>query len=209
MTWLLWIYLGVYLLAVWATAVREVNTGLWVYLLQTALVALLYGRQGLLTHDIGVWVSLFGLVSIRGLWIPWFIHRRLPPLLQSERDIAYRITPTFLVLFSLALGLLSIFLMNSRVGQRGLPYGTALATLLTGLALMSFAHHAGKQMLGMLIAENGVDLALATTLWRVSATADYTVFVEVALAVILFVVLMLKLHQSEGVRLDHYHSLRG
>ncbi|RIV19198.1 hypothetical protein D2Q93_13080 [Alicyclobacillaceae bacterium I2511] len=207
--WILWVYLGVYLLAVWSMAARELDTGLWTYLIQTALVAVLYAHQGLVTHNLGIWISFLGLVSIRGLWIPWFIHKRLPPPMRLERDLAYRITPTFLVLFSLALGGLSFLLIASRIGPQGLPYGAALATLLTGLALMSLAHHAGKQMLGMLIAENGADLALATTLWRISVNADYSIFVEVALAVMLFVVLTLKLSQTNGVRLDHYHTLRG
>ncbi|MCL6625280.1 hypothetical protein [Alicyclobacillus shizuokensis] len=204
-----WFYLPVFLLALWIGVARELRNCQIGYLMQTALIAALYAIQAVQNGDPGMWIAFGGLVVIRGVLIPLFIYSRLSRETLLARDIGFVTSPTFLLIAFFCLGAVAAGFATAWHGVLAVRFGLALATLLVGLAGVALTHQAGHQLFGLLSADNGVDLAVAAVLSRIPVAADYLIFIDVALAAILFVVMMHRLTQAGSLRLQHYRGLRG
>lgn len=206
---LLWFYVLVLLLAMWNGIARELRNALIGYLVQTLLIAALYVNQAVHFDDSQMWVALAGLITIRVLFIPWMLLKKLPYATAHGRHNGYVVTPAYMVIIFTGIALLSLGVTEAAGGPLSAPFGAALATLVIGLVSVALSHDAGKQVMGLLTADNGTDLAIVTVLQRVSVFGDYVVFVDIALAVVLLVVLVLKFRQAGSLTMSDYHELKG
>ena len=200
----------VLLLGIWIAVARETRVAVHGYLFQTSVVALLYFFGALETKDLMVWVDLFGLVILRIGVIPWLLYR----LLQGDLYTARRTEEVLASSYSLALYavLAAIGLgvgKNLQSGTMGIDFGIALSVLLIGLATVAIAHHAPKQVIGILSVDNGIDLAVVLTLTRFTVVTEYAVFVDVALAVLCLSLMVLRLSTYGQPHTHHFNELRG
>lgn len=205
----IWLYVGVLLLAMWNGVAREMKNAIAGYLIQTLLVATLYASQAIRFHNTSMWVSLVGLLLIRGALIPGILIWKLPGSTLQVRQSGYVITPTYMILTFVSIALLALGTTEAAGGSLSAPFGAALATLMIGLVSVALSHDADKQVMGFLTADNGTDLAVVTVIQRVSVFGDYVVFLDIALAVIILVVLILKLRQTGSLSINDYHELKG
>ncbi|MCL6452587.1 MAG: hypothetical protein K6T78_03045 [Alicyclobacillus sp.] len=208
---MLWTWLGllVFLLALFIGVARELRTCQLGYLLQTACIVVLYGAKALHTGDADMWAAFAGLVVIRGGLIPIIIRWKLPPVLMDARENRFVAAPTFLLMAFCVLGAVSAGVATVWAGRFAVPFGFALGTLLAALAGVALTHQAGQQMFGLLSAENGIDLAVAAILSRIPVGVDDLIFVDIALATMLSVVLLVRLKASGSTRLHDLRELRG
>lgn len=206
MTIWVWITLLVFLFTLWVAVARELQNALLSYLLQTGLVAVLYGMDATRSHDTGMWIAFAGLLVIRGGIVPSLVWARLPRADVRRRANRFVVTPTFVVISVILVALLTGATVQGWHVPHALSFGLALATLLTGIVVTSLTHDGGRQMVGLLCAENGVDVAIATILADVSMMADYVIFIDIALAALLFVILIR--HQG-SFNVQDFNQLRG
>lgn len=205
-----WLLLGGLFLGVWTFVAREARLTILGYTLQTVCVAILYLMAALKTGDPMIWAAFAGISAIRAGFIPWLLHRRLPEDMLASRDARYGLTPAFAVVLYLALAAFGL-LFGARLsaGPAGMSYGMALAALLTALTSLGVNHHAPKQIVGVLCADNAIDMIASQTLGRIAVVADYAVFVDVAVAVYLFSILVLRLRAHGGEDVRTLNELRG
>ena len=200
----------VLLLGVWIAMSREIRVAVHGYLLQTGLVALLYGLTALQTKDPMVYVALCGLVVLRLGLIPWLLRRFLRGALYTSRKTNEVFSPAHALVVYILLAAIGI-----TTGQRGLPgilgldLGIAVAVLLVGLATVTIAHHAPKQVMGILAADNGIDLAVVLTLRRIPVVADYAIFLDVTVAVLCLTLMVLRLSTYGSEHAHHFNELKG
>lgn len=204
-----WITLLVFLLTMWIAVTRELKNALLGYLLQTALVAALYAVDAVNAHDMGMWIAFAGLIVIRGMIVPGLIWSRIPRADQVARSNRHLVTPTWALFALLFVSLAAALVAASWHTDNALRLGFALATLLTGITITALSNDPRRQIVGLLCSEGGVDLAIATILSRIPVGGDYVVFIDIALAVLLFVVLMRRYANTGSFTLDDYHRLRG
>lgn len=204
-----WVTLVVFLCTIWVAVARELSNALLGYLVQTGLVSVLYGIDAVRTHDTSMWIAFGGLIVVRGLIVPSLVWMRLPRSSMHQRSNLFLGTPTFGVSAAVLISLVTGFIVTAWHAHGALNFGFALATLFTGIAVTSLTHDAGRQMVGLLCAENGVDTAIAAVLSRVSVMADYVIFIDIALVVVLFVVLIGHYGRAGSFNLRDFHQLRG
>ena len=207
--WFSWICLLTLLLGarmVIAHEFRHVRRG---YVLQTGLVALMYAWDSARTGDILMWLALAGLVVIRLYLIPRLLTRILARGTEPESTRRTLLNPSYALALCALLAALGIGIGAAAGGPDSLPLGFALATLLAGLAMMVIRHEAPFQILGILCADNGVDLLAGLTLTRIPAAGDYAVFIDVAVAASLLALLTLRLQTHGRDRVDEWNELRG
>lgn len=207
----IWITLLVLLLGIWIGIVRELRNGLLAYLVQTLLIVVLYLSDTVRAQSLDMLMACIGLVGARVIIIPLVLRNRLSDKYLRNRYNLFVVSPAYVVLVSLGLGVLAIAVAAALGWHQvlALSFGLALATLLVGLATVTFSEHAGRQVLGLLSADNGVDVAIAAVLSHVSMGSDYIIFVDITLAVILFVILILRMDHTGSLNLRDYHKLRG
>lgn len=205
-----WLLLFGLFLGVWTAVAREARITIRGYALQTICVALLYFLAALKSGDPMIWAAFAGITVIRVGFIPWLLYKKLPGTMLDARESRYALTPAFAIGVYIALGTFGLlFGIHLAVGVSGISYGLALASLLMAFAAIAINHHAPKQIIGVLCADNAVDMIASQTLGRVAVVADYAVFVDVAVAVYLSSILLLRLrtHGREDVRT--LNELRG
>jgi len=204
-----WLYILVLLLAIWNGIARELRNGLSGYLLQTAFIAILYGVAATRYQDVGMWTAFAGLVVLRGIVIPAILTKGLPHGIIHDRLGGFLLTPTYLILVYLFVASVSFGLVSTTNSPWAIPLGAGLATLLVGLLSVALSHDAGKQVLGLMTADNGIDLCVVTILPRITALGDYVMFLDITLTVFLLVILMLRLRNEQSLSIKDYHQLRG
>ena len=198
------------LFAVWVAVSREARVALQGYVVQVIVIGLLYLAAAIKTGDPMIWLALVGLTAIRIIFIPWLLRRSLPQVLYGQRQSRELISPANGVIIYIILGAIGLGIgKRLENGLLGTDFGMALGALLIGFAIVAIAHHTPKQILGILAADNGVDLAIVLTVTRVSVVADYAVFVDVALAVVCLALLVIRLRMYGTSHAHDLHELRG
>lgn len=206
---IIWLFALVYFIGIWIAIARETRLCIAGYVLQTSAVAALYLIGAIHINSADVWAGFCGIVIIRLLLIPWLLRRWLSHDLLMRRELEYTITPAFAVGLYVLLGLVGFGVFDSVGGAGGADIGFSIAALLTGIAMTAICLHTPKQILGLLSADNGVDLAVTVTLARVSVWADYAIFVDVAIAVALLAMLLLRLQADGRSNTRDLNELRG
>lgn len=204
------LYVIALLVAAWIGVSREARVALQGYVVQTLAVGVLYLLTAIQTGDPMIWLALLGLGALRIVLIPWLLTRSLDGKLFSERQSRELVSPAYGLVIYVILSAIGL-----GVGRRlehgilGTDFGIALAVLLIGFAIVAIAHHTPKQIMGILAADNGADLAIVLTLTRVSVVADYAVFIDVAVAVICLALLVMRLRMYGTSHAHDFHELRG
>ena len=209
MSLLAWIYLLTGLLAVYIAIAHELRVALRGYRLQTALVALVYLTDAIHYADVSLWLALIGLIVIRILIIPRLIGRTFAPADISGPARRTLFNPSYVIALCLVLAAFGVGAGAVIGGVTGPLLGLALATLLIGLATIFSRHEASLQLMGVLTADNGVDLLAALTLSRIPLAGDYAVFIDVAIAAGMLAFLRLRLRSYGSEHLDDFSELRG
>lgn len=179
------------------------------YVWQTALVALLYLWDSVRTGDPFMWAAFIGLVIIRLLVIPRVLTRVLARGKESEPTRQILVNPSYVLAAAVSLSVFGVGLGAAIGGPDALRLGFALATLFTGLVMIVVRHESAFQILGILCADNSVDLLAGLTLARIPVAGDYAIFIDVAIAVSLLAFLTLRLQAHGRDRLDEWNELRG
>ncbi len=206
----IWLFVIPFFFGIWMAVARETRVAIMFYVLQTICVALLYLRFAWFSSDAMAWMSFAGICGIRIIFIPLLLKRFLKRDLLSARETEYLITPPYAVLIYLLLGIISLRLVPMfSAGENGLYFGLSLAVVLVGIAATAICHHAPKQIMSLLGADNGVDLAAVLSLQRISAIADYIVFIDVAIAVLCLSTIVLRLRRHGHQHTHNLHDLRG
>ncbi len=209
MNLLTWIYLLTALLAVYIAVTHELRVALRGYRLQTSLVALVYLTAAIRSADVSLWLALIGLVVIRILIIPRLIGRSFAPVDTSGPARQTLFNPSYVIGLCLVLAAFGVGAGAVIGGTDGPLLGIALATLLVGLATIFTRHEAALQLMGVLTADNGVDLLAGLTLLRIPLAGDYAIFIDVAVAAGLLAFLRLRLRSYGSEHLDDFSELRG
>ncbi len=208
-TVVVWIYVIALMLAVYIGVVREVRLAIGAYVLQTFLVACAYALAAISLKDQSIWWAVLGLIVLRMILIPWLMYRIVPRDMFLARNNHTLISPTFAMLVYLLLTAVGVGIVSSILGLSGLDMGLALAILLVAIGIIAISHHALKQIMGILSADNAVDLLASLTLSRIALMADYMVFLEVTIAVVLLSLLMVR-HRRHGYKdVRHMSELKG
>ncbi len=204
------VYVLVLLLGIWIAMSRETRIAVNGYVLQTALVALLYGLTAFQTRDSMEYVVLFGLVVLRLGLIPWLLRRFLRGELYTARQTREVFSPAYALALHIILAVVGIAVgQSAQPGTLGLDFGMTIAVLLVGLATVTIAHHAPKQVMGILAADNGIDLAVVLILRRFTAVADYAIFVDVTVAALCLTLMVLRLFAYGSQHAHHFNDLKG
>lgn len=211
----MWFHLPVFyllglLFGVWIALSRETRVAVNGYRVQTAVVALLFLLTAIETRNPMIWVDFLGLVVLRMGVIPWVLHRYLQGDLWSARQTSEVLTPTYALTLYVVLGAMGLGIGKSvQSGTTGLDFGLALSVFLISLATVAVAHHTPKQVMGILSADNGIDLAIVLTLSRFSVVADYAVFVDVTLAALCLSLMVLRLKAYGNSHAHYFSDLKG
>lgn len=209
MNLLTWIYLLTALLAIYIAIAHELRVALRGYRLQTTLVALVYLTAAIHFADASLWLALIGLIVIRILIIPRLISRIFAPADVSGPARRTLFNPSFVIGLCLVLAAFGVGAGAVIGGTDGPLLGIALATLLVGLATIFTRHEAALQLMGVLTADNGVDLLAGLTLLRIPLAGDCAVFIDVAVASGMLAFLRLRLRSYGSEHLDDFSELKG
>ncbi|QSO47222.1 hypothetical protein [Alicyclobacillus mengziensis] len=204
------LYVIALLAGAWIAVSREARVALQGYVVQTIAVGVLYLVTAIKTADPMIWLALVGLIALRILFIPWLLQRSLPRELYLQRQSRELVSPAYGLVLYVILSAIGLG-VGRRLGHGllGTDFGIALAVLLIGFAIVAIAHHTPKQIMGILAADNGADLAVVLTLTRVSVVADYAVFIDVAVAVVCLAFLVIRLRMYGTSHAHDLHELRG
>ena len=205
----LWIFVLALMLAVYIGVVREVRLAMGGYVLQTFLVACAYSFAAINLKENSIWWAVAGLIVLRMIVLPWLMYRIVPHTMFLARNHHTVISPTFAMFVYLLLTAAGIGVVNSFVGVSGMVMGIALAILLVAIGIIAISHHALKQVMGILCADNAVDLMASLTLSRIPLLADYMVFIEVTIAVVLLSLLMIRQRRHGYKDVRHMSELKG
>ncbi len=209
----IWLFLLILLIGIWTAVTRELRLTIRGYILQTALVAILYLLAAVRTGDPMIWAAFIGLSVIRIGFIPWLLKKVLPGDMMHQRDGNYAISPTYAIGLYILLAAVGIGighqLSPNLTNQLGLDFGLALATLLVAIAAIAVNHHAPKQIMSILSGDNAIDMIASMMLGQIAIIADYAIFIDVAIAIYIFSLLVLRLlaHGHSDVR--KFNELRG
>jgi hydrogenase-4 component E len=131
---------------------------------------------------------LFCLVAlaVKGIIFPWFLNRTL-----RRVQVRHEIEPYLGYQLSLLLGIVGLVLslgLESRLGQAfprglGLSFAVGFTTILTGLTLMVTRRKAVTQVIGYLVAENGIFLLGTTLVPHGSLLVEMCILLDVFVAV--------------------------
>ena len=206
---LAWIFLLTALLGVYVAIAHDLRAAIRGYRVQTTLVALVYLTDAIRFADVSMWVALLGLVVIRILIIPRLISRTFAPAGPSQPARQVLFNPSYVIALCLVLAAFGVGVGAVIGGVNGPLLGLALATLLIGLSTIFSRHEASQQLMGVLTADNGLDLLAGLTLVRIPLAGDYAVFIDVAVAAGLLAFLRLRLRSYGSEHLDDFSELRG
>ena len=157
-----------------------------------------------------MWLDLAGLVILRMVLIPWLLRRYLQGELWSARRTSEVLSPTYALILYVVLGALGLGIgQGVQRGTTGIDFGLALSLFLISVATVAIAHHTPKQVMGILSADNGVDLAIVLTLSRFSVMAEYAIFVDVTLAALCLSIMVLRLKEYGNSHAHYFNDLKG
>ncbi len=209
MSLLAWVFLLTALLGIYIAVSHELRVALRGYRLQTVLVAIVYLTEAIHFAAVSMWIALLGLIVIRLLAIPYLIGRTFAPADAPGPARQVLFNPSYVIALCLVLAAFGIGAGTVVGGAVGFLPGLALATLLIGLCTIFSRHEAPQQLMGVLTADNGLDLLAGLTLSRIPLAGDYAVFIDVAVAAGLLAFLRLRLRSYGSERLDDFSELRG
>lgn len=211
----MWFHLPIFyllglLFGVWIALARETRVAVNGYRIQTSVVALLFLLTAVQTRDFFMWLDLAGLVILRMVLIPWLLRRYLQGELWSARRTSEVLSPTYALILYVVLGALGLGIgQGVQRGTTGIDFGLALSLFLISVATVAIAHHTPKQVMGILSADNGVDLAIVLTLSRFSVMAEYAIFVDVTLAALCLSIMVLRLKEYGNSHAHYFNDLKG
>ncbi len=209
MSLLAWVFLLTALLGIYIAIAHELRVALRGYQLQTALVAIVYLTDAIHFAAVSMWIALLGLIVIRLLAMPYLISRTFAPADGPRPARQVLFNPSYIIALCLVLAAFGIGAGTAVSGTAGFLPGLALATLLIGLCTIFSRHEAPQQLMGVLTADNGLDLLAGLTLSRIPLAGDYAIFIDVAVAAGLLAFLRLRLRSYGSERLDDFSELKG
>ncbi len=196
----------------------------FVLLAQARLVAAIhaFAWQGVLVSAVTLVVALAGTahhlyfsaaltLALKGLLIPWMLHRLVRRLSLSRHTETLR-WPALVIMAAVLLVIFSYWLVEPMVAQdlaftRNIV-AVSLAVVLIGLLMMVFRQQAVAQVLGFMSMENGLFLAAVSATAGMPLVVELGVAFDVLVAMVLFGVFFFQIRESiDSLDVDRLNRL--
>lgn len=178
---------------------------------QGVLVAAVTGVVALAGNAHHLYFSAGLTLVLKGLLIPWMLHRLVRRLELSRHTELLR-QPALVIMAAVLLVIFSYWLVEPMVAQ-GLAFtrnivAVSLAVVLIGLLMMVFRQQAVAQVLGFMSMENGLFLAAVSATAGMPLVVELGVAFDVLVAMVLFGVFFFQIRASiDSLNVDRLNRL--
>jgi hydrogenase-4 component E len=158
-----------------------------------------------------LWVSAALTVVLKGLLIPWMLHRQVRGL-RLERARERLKHPASVMMAAVGLVIFSAWLVLPMVDQ-SLAFtrnilAISLAVVLIGFLLMTVRHQAVAQVLGFMSMENGLFLAAVAATGGMPLVVELGIAFDVLVAMVLFGIFFFHIRESiDSLDVDRLNRL--
>lgn len=207
--------LAVALLAValFSVTVRGLVAGVWLLVVQSALLALVAASLALYSGSSHMWAAAALTLGVRAIAIPAVLlrvlravslRRETRPLLSTRHAIVVAVGLTLVAFFAAS----RIELSRALPARDALP--AALALTFIGLLLMATRRKAVSQLIGLITIENGIFLVGLIATLGLPLLVEIGIFFDLLVAVGVTAVLTLRINEHfDTVSTDRLRRLRG
>lgn len=178
----------------------HIRVNLWLYALETVLIATATALTGFAHNEIHLLIIAFLLGALKSCCIPMFLVWTLEKL-RISRDIGAVVTPPLAMHASVLLFALSFWLTRQlpqpASGTEGwLGAAAGISLVFTGLVLMLTRRLAISQILGFLVSENGIFVFTLTQTHGMPLFVEMGIMLDVLVGVMIGGLLTFKIHKS-------------
>lgn len=201
------------LVALASVAMRGLETGVWLLVVQSVLLSLVAGAIALSSGAMHMWAAALLTLSVRAIAIPAVLFlvlravalkRETRPIVSTRNAIIIAIGLT-LFAFSVAP---RVPLSGAFPAERALP--VSLALIFIGLLVMTTRRKAISQIIGLITIENGIFLAGLIATLGLPLLVEIGVFFDLLVAVGVTAVLTRRINEHfDTVNTDELRRLRG
>ncbi len=190
-----------------ARLVSAIHAFAWQGVLVAAVTALVATAD----HSPHLYASALLTLSLKGLVIPWMLHR-LVQRLSLERHAETLQQPALIILAAVSLVIFSYWLVVPLVREELVftrnIVAVSLAAVLIGLLMMASRPQAVLQVLGFMAMENGLFLAAVSATGGMPLVVELGVAFDVLVAAVLFGVFFLQIRESiDSLDVDRLNRL--
>ncbi|HFE48002.1 MAG TPA: formate hydrogenlyase [Chromatiaceae bacterium] len=166
---------------------------------QGVMVAAVTALVAAVTHAYHLYLSALLTFSLKGLLIPWMLHR-LVRRLNLEREVEHIAHPALIVLFGALLVILAYWIAlpieRLQLASTRNIIAISLSIVLLGLWLMIARRQVVTQVLGFMSMENGLFLAAVASTRGMPLVVELGIAFDVLVAAVLFGVFFFHIHES-------------
>jgi len=191
---------------------RRISTTIFLFALQSAIMATLVLAIGMVEGSADAWVVGAMIVFGKVLLIPWALYR-LTRRLQTSPDVRSSTRPAQSVL--IATLIISVSYIVIRPFAPAQPWlastlAAGVALILTGCFLMVSRTQALMQILGLLVLENGIFLAALASTFGMPLVIEMGIFFDLLVAVLLMGVFAFRIRDTfDHLDVSRLRRLRG
>jgi len=200
-------------IALFSLTLRGLVAGVWLLVVQSALLALVAATIALSSGAAHMWAAALLTLAVRAIAVPavLFVVLRAVSLKRETRPL---VSTRYTIILAVALTLVAFFtagrleLADAFPARNALPVSLALTFI--GLLLMATRRKAVSQLIGLITIENGIFLAGLIATLGLPFFVEIGIFFDLLVAVAVTAVLTLRINEHfDTMNTDELRKLRG
>lgn len=199
--------------ALFSLTLRGLVAGVWLLVVQSALLALVAATIALSSGAAHMWAAAFLTLAVRAIAVPAVLLVVLRAV-SLKRETRPLVSTRYTIILAVALTLVAFFtagrlqLADAFPARNALP--VSLALTFNGLLLMATRRKAVSQLIGLITIENGIFLAGLIATLGLPFFVEIGIFFDLLVAVGVTAVLTLRINEHfDTVNTDELRRLRG
>ena len=199
--------------ALFSLTLRGLVAGVWLLVVQSALLALVAATIALSSGAAHMWAAAFLTLAVRAIAVPAVLLVVLRAV-SLKRETRPLVSTRYTIILAVALTLVAFFtagrlqLADAFPARNALP--VSLALTFNGLLLMATRRKAVSQLIGLITIENGIFLAGLIATLGLPFFVEIGIFFDLLVAVGVTAVRTLRINEHfDTVNTDELRRLRG
>ncbi len=191
---------AVFLASVLLEVMHKTRTVIWLYLFQSATLAVLMVVVGHANGIEHLYIAAALTLIVKAILLPWALQRTLR-LIRASEAVSTHVNMPVSVAASAIIAAVSFGMMQR---FSGIPEGSAallalaMATVLVSLFLIINRKGIHSQMVGLLSIENGITLATLTIAGAFPLTVEIGILFDLCMWSLIAVMFLTKIHEAFG-----------